>query len=112
MKSKLFSVSIKDCDVQTFTAGGKGGQHQNRTETGVRVIHRPSGAVGEARDSRSQLQNKKAAFGRMARSVEFQRWVHRQGMMLSGELDAYMASALAPGNVRTEVWDGQGWVDV
>ena len=77
-KAKLFTVSIKDCDVQTFCAGGKGGQHQNKTETGVRVIHRASGAVGESRETRSQLTNKRAAFTRMARSLKFQLWVRRQ----------------------------------
>lgn len=62
----LFSVTLKDCDVQTFRAGGKGGQNQNKRDTGVRIIHRASGARGEARDERSQLQNKRLAFKRMA----------------------------------------------
>ena len=72
---KILSVTIKDCDFQTFRAGGKGGQHQNKTESGVRIIHRPSGAVGESREHKSQLQNKKAAFKRMAESYPFQRWL-------------------------------------
>lgn len=67
-------VTIHDCITQTFRAGGKGGQNQNKRETGVRVIHRPSGARGEARDERSQLLNKRLAFRRMAESAEFQRW--------------------------------------
>jgi len=57
----MFSVTLTDCDVQTFRAGGKGGQNQNKRETGVRIIHRASGARGEARDERSQLQNKRLA---------------------------------------------------
>jgi protein subunit release factor B len=76
MSQLLFSVTIKDCDVQTFRAGGKGGQHQNKVESGVRIIHRASGAVGEGREDRSQLVNKRRAFARMARSETFQRW-HR-----------------------------------
>lgn len=72
----LFSVTIKDCDVQTFRAGGKGGQHQNKTETGVRVIHRASGAVGECRETKSQLYNKRTAFARMAQTEAFSKW-HR-----------------------------------
>lgn len=62
----MFSVTMKDCEVQTFRAGGKGGQNQNKRDTGVRIIHHPSGARGEARDERSQLQNKRLAFQRMA----------------------------------------------
>jgi protein subunit release factor A len=71
-------VTIKDCRVQTFRAGGSGGQNQNVRDTGVRIIHAPSGAVGEARDSRHQKQNKRSAFRRMAESKEFQTWARRQ----------------------------------
>jgi protein subunit release factor B len=74
----LFSVTLKDCTVQTFTAGGPGGQHQNTSNTAVRIIHRASGATGESREHRSQLQNKKAAFRRMAESKKFQTWVNKQ----------------------------------
>ena len=66
-----FSVTLKDCEVQTFRAGGNGGQNQNKRDTGVRIIHRDSGARGEARDQRSQYANKKAAFRRMVNSPEF-----------------------------------------
>lgn len=74
----LFSVTLKDCEVQTFHAGGKGGQNQNTRDTGVRIIHKASGARGEARDERSQLQNKKLAFRRMADSRLFRAWVAKQ----------------------------------
>jgi protein subunit release factor B len=71
-KEKILSVTLADCRVDTFRAGGKGGQNQNKRETGVRIVHKASGAVGEARDQRSQAQNKKAAFLRMAHSDKFQ----------------------------------------
>lgn len=74
----LFSVTLADCDMDTFRAGGPGGQNQNKRNTGVRVTHRASGAVGTARDERSQLQNKKLAFKRMAESTLFKAWVARQ----------------------------------
>lgn len=77
-RKKILSVTIHDCEVQTFRAGGKGGQNQNKRDTGVRVIHHPSGARGESREERSQLQNKKAAFMRMATSPTFRRWIMRQ----------------------------------
>jgi protein subunit release factor A len=77
-KHRIFSVTIKDCDVQSFRAGGKGGQHQNKTETGIRVVHAPSGAIGESRETRSQLTNKRSAFKRMAESAKFQSWLKRQ----------------------------------
>jgi protein subunit release factor B len=67
-KMLLFSVTKKDLDVQTFRSGGKGGQNQNKVESGVRIIHRASGAVGESREYRDQPQNKKAAFQRMIKT--------------------------------------------
>lgn len=73
-KVLLFKTTIHDCEVQTFRSGGKGGQNQNKRETGVRIIHHPSGAVGESREHRTQLENKRAAFRRLAESVEFKTW--------------------------------------
>jgi protein subunit release factor B len=63
-KQLLFSLTRKDFTWQTFRAGGKGGQNQNKVESGVRCIHPPSGARGEARDSRDQWRNKQSAFVR------------------------------------------------
>jgi len=76
LKVLLFSVTKDDCVFQTFRSGGKGGQNQNKVESGVRVIHPPSGAIGESREHRGQLQNKRAAFKRMAGTKEFKTW-HR-----------------------------------
>lgn len=77
-RQRVLSVTIDDCEVQTFRSGGKGGQNQNKRDTGVRVIHHPSGARGESREERSQLQNKKKAFLRMANSPKFQLWIRIQ----------------------------------
>lgn len=74
----LFSVTKKDLEIQTFRSGGKGGQNQNKRDTGVRIIHRSSGAVGESREHRTQWQNKKAAFLRLAESQEFKVWHKRE----------------------------------
>lgn len=76
-REHVVTVTLKDCDVQTFCAGGNGGSNQNAKQTGVRIIHRASNAVGEARDSRYQLQNKKAAFHRMSESLKFKQWAHQ-----------------------------------
>jgi len=74
-RHRILSVSVHDCEVQTFRSGGSGGQNQNKRDTGVRIIHHPSGARGESREERSQLQNKRTAFYRMVNSDKFKLWL-------------------------------------
>jgi protein subunit release factor A len=73
-KELLFSITRKDFRIDTFRSGGKGGQNQNKRDTGVRITHLDSGAVGESREERSQLQNKKNAFRRCIESEKFKIW--------------------------------------
>lgn len=67
----------RDCDLEFFIAGGPGGQHRNKTETAVRVTHRPSGLVVTATNRRSQAQNRAEAFAklkaRLAESMKVQK---------------------------------------
>lgn len=61
----VFSANKSDFRVDTFCAGGPGGQHQNTTETGVRITHIESGLSAESREYKSQRQNKKSAFRKL-----------------------------------------------
>lgn len=108
----LFSVTIADCLIQTFRAGGKGGQNQNKTESGVRIIHPPSGARGESREFRSQLENKRAAFRRMGSTAEFQKWARSKAAKVSGSyrtLEERVEEAMAPENLKVEAQTAEGW---
>lgn len=60
----------RDCDVEFFIAGGPGGQHRNKVETGVRLTHRPSGITVTAVERRSQHANREVALERMAARLE------------------------------------------
>lgn len=51
-------IRPEDCEYQTFRSGGPGGQYQNTTESGIRIIHKPTGLIAESRQERSQAQNK------------------------------------------------------
>lgn len=71
-ESNLMTFREQDLEFSTFRASGPGGQHRNKVETAVRVIHKPSNLAVTASDSKSQLQNKKAAFARMKQALEQQ----------------------------------------
>ena len=108
----LFSVTLSDCEVQTFTVGGHGGSGKDTSNTGVRIVHPPSGAVGVGRDERSQLQNKRAAFCRMGRSKTFKSWAKLEAAKLAGakSIDQQVEDDMKEENLRVEVMEEGKWV--
>lgn len=60
---------LAQCRVDTFRAGGKGGQHQNTTESGVRLVHLPTGVRAASRNQRSQHRNRAIALERLRRKL-------------------------------------------
>ena len=57
------------CELETFTSSGPGGQNVNRRETAVRLRHRPTGLAVSCQDERSQHRNKTIALERLRRKL-------------------------------------------
>ena len=73
-KEVLFTVTANDCDWTYMRGTGPGGQKRNKTSSKVRCLHRASGAIGESDETRSQHDNKRLAFRKMAETAEFKAW--------------------------------------
>ena len=118
----LFSIPKDDFEIETFRSGGKGGQYQNTTDSGVRIRHKESGAVGESRTERSQLQNKRLALRRLVASKEFQIWHKKKSFEILGtikteeqlkkEVEEIIERDLQNGNIKIEHYNKENkrWV--
>jgi protein subunit release factor B len=117
-RTKIGTVTAKDCEWQYFRAGGKGGQSQNKTNSGVRVIHHASGARGESREHKSQFQNRQTAWRRMAMSKEFLTWVKKEAghdaaaaSEMKRRIDAAVSRQILSENLLIETKNEHGeWV--
>lgn len=109
MRSLLFSLNRSHFKWDTFRSGGNGGQNQNKRDTGVRCTHEPSGAVGEARDGRTQWVNKKSAFKRCVESDKFQAWVRIKALDMP-PIDALVDALMEPQNILVEQRIDGKWV--
>lgn len=77
LEMKDVNINKADLKVDTFRSSGAGGQHVNKTESGVRFTHLPTGIVAESTDGRSQIKNREIAIQRLYQKIyESQREAH------------------------------------
>src|SRR3990167_3601034 len=111
----LFSVTASDCDWKYDRGTGAGGQKRNKTSTKVRCTHRASGAVGVDDATRSQPQNKKRAFLKMAETKEFKGWHKAECARRLGHLrdvDERVEVAMRPSNIKVEGKKDGKWTPI
>ena len=85
IQEPLFSVTARDCEWSYARGTGNGGQARNKSNNAVHCSHRPSGSHGYSEASRSQLDNRRDAFRKMAESDKFQTWAKMEMMRRTGE---------------------------
>ena len=108
-KELLHSITKKDLELQMFKSGGPGGQNQNKRNTGVRIIHKESGAVGESRTYRTQGKNRKAALERLVDSTAFKLWnMKKCHEIMSGKrIEEVVDELMEPKNLRVEILENE-----
>jgi protein subunit release factor B len=105
-RKPVLTLTAKDFEFQTFCTGGKGGQHRNAKQNGVRCIHHPSGARGEHRDGRDQFRNKQEAFRKCAEHPLMKNWLKIETLRRLGQLkdiEAAVDEAMQDKNLKVEI---------
>lgn len=93
-------INPADLEVQTFRSSGAGGQHINKTESAIRIIHHPTGTIVECQEERSQIKNKEKAM-KMLYSKLYEAKLHEQTDKIAEERRIQVGTGDRSERIRT-----------
>lgn len=114
-RQRVTIATKKDFDVSYYCGPGAGGQARNKVASGVQIIHRETGAIGRAHDSRSQADNKKNAFKRLLETPKMKFWlaVKKFEVLQNETIEEAVERDCADKNLRYEIKNATGqWEEV
>jgi peptide chain release factor 1 len=93
-------IKVDDVRIDTFSTGGPGGQHQNKTQSGVRLTHIPTGTVAESRTEKSQHKNKDICW-RVLRTRIYERLAEKERVARAAQRKSLVGSGDRSERIRT-----------
>ena len=93
-------INPADLQIDTYRSSGAGGQHINKTESAIRITHRPTGTVVECQDERSQFKNKDKAM-RVLRARLFERKQQEQDAAIAADRRSQVGTGDRSERIRT-----------
>ncbi len=94
------NINPQDLEIDTHRASGAGGQHVNKTDSAIRILHKPTGIVVECQDERSQLKNREKAM-KVLRSKIHKLEMEKQATEISNARKSQIGSGDRSERIRT-----------
>jgi peptide chain release factor 1 len=93
-------INSDDLEIDTYRSSGAGGQHVNKTESAIRITHKPSGIVVACQNERSQFKNRDSAM-KMLRSKLYERKLIEQNSKIAAERKSQVGTGDRSERIRT-----------
>lgn len=103
-RERVTILTAKDLDISYFRGSGNGGQNKQKTSSGVQMVHRESGAIGRASDTRCQVTNKKTAFRRLMGNPKMKVWLAAKVYAVQNQetIEQCVERQMQPHNLKIE----------